>query len=121
MREQRPVSRDDLVRVLLLLDALHLVTVDGEPAPLYEALADQHELREEALTATYTDEEVGDDFVAREFHHARLVLEAVLHHDGQLPAGPLPVPLKPCNTPGCPERVHGALCMSCELERGGVS
>jgi len=121
MREQRPVTRDDVIRVRLLLDALHAVAFDGEQAPLWEQLYDTHEYRAEALTGSYHDDVAGDEFVAREFHHARLILEAILHHQGQLPAGPLPVPLKPCNAPGCPERVHGALCLSCELERGGVS
>lgn len=119
--DKRPVSRDDVIRVRLLLDALHAVAFDGEQAPLWEQLYDTHEYRAEALTGSYHDDVAGDAFVAQEFQHAYLVLEGIVYHDGQVPARPLTPVLKPCNTAGCPERTYGPLCMSCELDRGGVS
>jgi len=121
MTNKRPVNRDDLVRTLILLHALHSVAIDEERSPLWEQLFDAHQDRAEDLAGRYHDDLTGDAFAAAEFQHACLVVEGIVYHDGQVPAGPLTPVLKRCNAPGCQERTYGALCMSCELERGGVS
>lgn len=113
--DRRPVNRDDLVRILMVLHAVS-ARVGGEHVPLYEALHDQHADHPELLSRRFDEEEMGEAFLAREFHHALLVLESLAWHDGQVPAEERPAPSTVCAKPGCPHLAAWQWCVGCELE-----
>ncbi|MFD3815058.1 hypothetical protein ACFWRZ_08320 [Streptomyces rubiginosohelvolus] len=114
--ERRPISRDDYERVYALLQAYRVRDLDGSELT-WEIL---HRIHENELggRAIAPDEVVGDEGLAREAHHAALVLEALLQGKDTIRTTIRP-PLGVCGTAGCPNTTHGALCLSCELKAGG--
>lgn len=120
MTDKRPVSRDDLRRILYLLEALDAKVSGEEPAPLWETLRDVHESRD-SLDVPVHEYAVGDRFVAEELLAARVCLEGLLLHDGLVPSLALTPVQRPCLTPGCPETADLSYCLVCEIERGGAA
>lgn len=114
--ERRLISRDDYERVYALLQAYRVRELDGSELT-WEILhrIHEHDLGGRVLAA---EEVAGDEGLAREAHHAAVLLEALLRGETTIPVVTRP-PLGICGTPGCPNSTHGALCPSCELEAGG--
>lgn len=114
--EQRPISRDDYERLYALLQAYRMRDLGGDELT-WETL---HRIHEHDLGGRAMAPEMvaGDEGLAREAHHAALVVEALLRGKTTIPAVTRP-PLGICGTPGCPNSTHGALCPSCELKAGG--
>lgn len=114
--EERPIARADYERVYALLQAYRVRDLDGTELP-WEIL---HRIHEDDLGGRVLDpnEVAGDEGIAREAHHAALVLEALMRGKTTVPITIRP-PLGVCGTPGCPELTHGALCPSCELKASG--
>lgn len=114
--EERPIARADYERVYALLQAYRLRDLDGSELP-WEILHSihKHDLEGRILDP---DEVAGDEGLAREAHHAAVVLEALMRGKSTIASSTRP-PLGVCGTPGCPELTHGALCPSCELKASG--
>jgi hypothetical protein len=114
--EERPITRADYERVYALLQAYRIRDLDGSELP-WETL---HRIHEYDLDRRVVDPEdvAGDEGLAREAHHADVVLEALMRGKTTITSVSRP-PLGVCGTPGCPETTHGALCPSCELKAGG--
>ncbi|MGI8700368.1 MAG: hypothetical protein ACR2JU_04030 [Nocardioidaceae bacterium] len=117
---KRPITPDDCNRVLLLLDALERIAVDREPGALWEVLAEVHDqYGSDVMRTPLPDEDrVGDVFAAAELHFARILLEAVYIHGGQIPERVGRGVQTICVTPGCPHPAVLAYCLSCELAHG---
>ncbi|MFB7736387.1 hypothetical protein ACFC08_18770 [Streptomyces sp. NPDC056112] len=112
---ERPITRDDYERVCILLHAYRIRDLDDSEL-LWELLHRMHEDRNRRLVDL--DNLVGDEGVARETHHAVLVMEALARGKSTIPALER-APLIVCGTPGCPEYTYGALCPACELKLMG--
>jgi len=114
--EERPLARADYERVYALLQAYRIRDLDGSELP-WETLHRIHKYDLEGRVID-PDEVAGDEGLAREAHHAAVVLEALMRGKTAIASTSRP-PLGVCGTPGCPEATHGALCPSCELKAGG--
>ncbi|MFE7727352.1 hypothetical protein ACFU5D_16355 [Streptomyces anthocyanicus] len=114
--EERPLARADYERVYALLQAYRIRDLDGGELP-WETL---HRIHKDDLEGRVIDpdEVAGDEGLAREAHHAAVVLEALMGGKATIRSTSRP-PLGVCGTPGCPETTHGALCPSCELKASG--
>ncbi|MEU8952078.1 hypothetical protein [Streptomyces sp. NPDC048489] len=114
---QRPLTRADYERVYALLCAYDLKATGDDEAPLWEILRRVHEdtLQSDPVAL---DNLVGDRGVARENHHAHLVLDALMRGKATVPAAEGDPPSTVCLTPGCPNLTHGGYCLGCELARG---
>ncbi len=117
MSDKRAVNRDDLVRVLMLLHAVSRRVGSEATLPLDHALHEEHEDRRDQLTRRYDQDEAGEAFLAKEFHHALLVLESLADHDGRVPVEERPPLMTVCAVPGCAERAPWELCIDHQLER----
>lgn len=114
--EERPITRTDYERVYALLQAYRIRDLDDSEL-LWEVL---HRIHQEQLHDQVDPEDVvGDEGVAREAHHAAVVMEALMRGKTTIRDASRP-PLGVCGTPGCPETTYGALCPACELKAGGV-
>ncbi|MGW0920055.1 hypothetical protein ACWD3J_13695 [Streptomyces sp. NPDC002755] len=115
--EERSLARADYERVYALLQAYRVRDL-SEGELLWEILYRIH--RDDlAGRVVDPDEVVGDEGVAREVHHAAIVLEALIREKSTIRATSRP-PLGVCGTPGCPETTHAALCPACELKASGA-
>ncbi|MDP9402124.1 MAG: hypothetical protein M3P85_02065 [Actinomycetota bacterium] len=115
--DKRSVNRDDLVRVMMLLHAVSRRVGGEQDTPLYIALHEEHEDRADQLSRRYDQDDVGEAFLAREFHHALLVLESLAWHDGQVRVEERPPPPTVCATPGCPNLTAWEWCTDCQFKR----
>lgn len=112
--KERPITRTDYERLYALLEAYRIRDLDDSEL-VWEVL---HRIHQERLHDQVDPEDVvGDEGVAREAHHAAVVVEALLRGKTTVPAVTRP-PLGVCGTPDCPELTHAALCPSCELKAG---
>lgn len=121
--DQRPVNRDDLLRVMLLLHAVARRVGGEQQLPLDAALHEEHQDYGDQLSRRYDTDEAGEAFLAKEHHHALLVLEALAWRDGRVPVTERPPPSTVCAEPGCPKLAWWELCLDHQLERfiGGAS
>lgn len=114
---ERAVNRDDLVRVMMLLHAVSRRVGSEADLPLDHALYEEHQDHPDLLSRRYDQDEAGEAFLAKEFHHALLVLESLAWHDGQVRVEERPPPSTVCAVPGCPNLAAWELCLDHQFER----
>ncbi|MFI1293320.1 hypothetical protein ACH4VM_33580 [Streptomyces sp. NPDC020792] len=114
--DERLITRTDYQRVYALLQAYRIRDLDNSQL-LWEIL---HDIHQEQLHDQLDPEDVvGDEGVAREAHHAAIVMEALLRGKDTIRSVTRP-PMGVCGTPGCPETTYSALCPACELKNDGM-
>ncbi|MFJ4924069.1 hypothetical protein [Streptomyces sp. NPDC088736] len=116
-QEERPFIRADYERIYALLCAYDLKVTGDDEAPMWEVLRRVHEDTLQSNPVPL-DDLVGERGVAREQHHALLVLEALMR--GKTTVRPIAgdPPLTVCLTPGCPNLTFSGYCPGCELAQG---
>jgi hypothetical protein len=115
---ERPIQPSAYERIHALISAYGANLNGGEEAPLGEILHEHHAGYLSHSIPVPLDDLSREKGVAREEHHARLVLESLMRGKETVPVQAGDPPQTVCGTPGCPNLTHGALCWHCELEQG---